>query len=292
MGLFSRKKTGQTAGSSSRSTKSSEAHAAELRGRARRRLIGALVLVLTAVIVVPMLFDDPASQAPETPVVLPAMVPPVSQPDIAALTPGSDTPDAPGHVQAPTLTPDGAPDSMHTPDAPATDTPVQPAAPLDSDAASAAPATSASSAVPPAAEPDASPRTPPADQPARQPSQQPAAATPKPEPADERTDDGSLALALLEGRIPPSFVTEKPAAPQQGSFVLQVAAYSTEADAQTRRSALVDAGVTIAYIEQAVSNDKPTWRLRVGSLPTRDAAQAVQARLRALGYDNSLLLTQ
>lgn len=74
--------------------------------------------------------------------------------------------------------------------------------------------------------------------------------------------------------------------------MLQVAAYSTEADAQSRRSSLIDAGVTNAYVEQAVSNNKTTYRLRVGSFPTRDAAQAAQARLRALGYDNSLLLTQ
>src|SRR5690625_1252240 len=100
MGLFSRKKTGETSRSSSQSARSSEAQAAELRGRARRRLIGALVLVLTAVIVVPMLFDDPESVQPETPVVLPAVIPPVAQqPDIAALTQPDSTGDFSEHPQ-------------------------------------------------------------------------------------------------------------------------------------------------------------------------------------------------
>src|SRR5690606_24388661 len=68
---------------------------------------------------------------------------------------------------------------------------------------------------------------------------EPAAEAPKPVekpvPArgSERTDDGSMALALLEGRQP-----SQTAAAAAGSFVLQVAAYTTEADAQSRRDKL------------------------------------------------------
>src|SRR3546814_5528624 len=60
MGLFSRNESASDSGrrSTSRTSLSSEAQANELRGRARRRLIGALALVLAAVIVVPMLFDS------------------------------------------------------------------------------------------------------------------------------------------------------------------------------------------------------------------------------------------
>jgi DedD protein len=59
-----------------------------------------------------------------------------------------------------------------------------------------------------------------------------------------------------------------------------------------RRDKLVAAGVTNTYVEQASSGGKATYRLRVGPFPTRDAAQAAQARLRALGYDNGFISTQ
>src|SRR5690606_26022849 len=99
MGLFSRKEPEAGSGrrSASRSSLSSEAQATELRGRARRRLIGALALVLAAVIVVPMLFDspDPAQQA-SAPVVVPAIVPPEPSQNLAmapATPPASTTGD-------------------------------------------------------------------------------------------------------------------------------------------------------------------------------------------------------
>jgi DedD protein len=59
-----------------------------------------------------------------------------------------------------------------------------------------------------------------------------------------------------------------------------------------RRDRLVAAGVTNAYIETATSSGKATYRLRVGPFPTREAAQAAQARLRALGYDNGFISTK
>lgn len=279
MGLFSRKKSEQTTRSTSRSATSSEAQAAELRGRARRRLIGALVLVLTAIIVVPMLFDDTSTQQTETPLVLPAIVPPIPEPDLAAVNPPEYSVDEPVLAEG-TLSPG---------DPAAADAAIEEGVTADSTAPDAQQAPTATSDAPAtASQPDVARSEP---EPARtEPKPAASASQSKPKP-DERTDDGSVALALLEGRTPTA--TSQRAAPaQQGSFVLQVAAYSTEADAQSRRSSLIDAGVTNAYVEQAVSNNKTTYRLRVGSFPTRDAAQAAQARLRALGYDNSLLLTQ
>lgn len=277
MGLFSRKKPERSTRSTSRTATSSEAQAAELRGRARRRLIGALVLVLAAVIVVPMMFDDTPSQQSDTPVVLPAIVPPVPQPDLAVLTQPDYTVDEPFVA---------AGDGVLTPDQPIPDTGTHDAT-ADAPAEPQQPAPETTPTAPVEAAPPVR-KEPPQQQPAP-PRPEPAARPSEPAPADNRTDDGSVALALLEGRAP-----GRSAAPaqEQGSFVLQIAAYSTEADAQSRRSNLVNAGVTNAYVERGLSNEKTTYRLRVGSFPTRDAAQAAQARLRALGYDNSLLLTQ
>src|SRR5690554_2335979 len=306
MSFFSRKKTAQAGRSTSQATRSSDAQAAELRARARRRLIGALVLVLTAVVVVPWLFDDPVSEQPATPVVMPAGVPPVTPaPDVAALTPSQGGVAGPasvhGQVEPPhsVVTP-GQPDMAgtvlpDTTDSAASSANTEPTG-LGADTTDTSVAQPSAKPEPeakpePAAKPDASAETTPSVKP-----------EPKPSASVDRTDDGSVALAILEGRIPPSTSAGRQGAQQQGatqqgaqqqgSFALQVAAYSTEADAAKRRAALVDAGVTNAYVEQAVSNNRQTFRLRVGPFSTRDAAQAAQARLRALGYDNSLLLTQ
>jgi DedD protein len=98
-----------------------------------------------------------------------------------------------------------------------------------------------------------------------------------------------VALALLEGRTPP----KKPAAqPSSGNLTLQIAGYSTDEDAKQRRDKLVASGVTNAYVEHASSGGKSTYRLRVGPFPSREAAQAAQARLRALGYDNGFIATK
>lgn len=67
MGLFSRNDTSSSSGR--RASASSDSQLSELRGRARRRLIGALALVLAVVVLVPMLTADktppePAMSAP------------------------------------------------------------------------------------------------------------------------------------------------------------------------------------------------------------------------------------
>ncbi|WP_353153462.1 SPOR domain-containing protein [Pollutimonas bauzanensis] len=269
MGLFSRNES--ATGSGRRSSPSSESQANDLRGRARRRLIGALALVLAAVIVVPMLFDS--SVPPEqisTPVVVPAIVPPVTPEANEPQVPVQPDPAASGNIG--TDTPAGVPAD------PAPDTTVT--MPPDSVIASTPEPSPAAAAPEPAAEPKPKPK--PAEKPVAKPE-------PKPKPAADRTDDGSVALALLEGRTP----EKKAAAPaSKGNFILQIAAYTNDKDAQTRRDRLVSSGVTNAYVENAASGGKTTYRLRVGPFPTREAAQAAQARLRALGYDNGFISTK
>lgn len=279
MGLFSRNEPASGTGrrQASRSSLSSEAQASELRGRARRRLIGALALVLAAVIVVPMLFDssEPLEQA-SAPVVVPAITPPTPDANVA-LAPSGDSGTV-GQVPEP-ATPQ-APDPLAA--APGATAAEQP----DSgQTATAQPDASAESAetAPKPAEPPAAATPAPTPKPAEKPE-----AKPKPKAPEGRTDDGSVALALLEGRSP-----ERAAAPAaKGNFILQIAAYTNEKDAELRRGRLASAGVTNAYVENAVSGGKTTYRLRVGPFPTRDAAQAAQARLRALGYDNGFISTK
>lgn len=264
MGLFSRKEPAGTNGRRSSARTSSEAQAAELRVRARRRLIGALVLVLTAVIFVPMLFDSPPEEEMPVPLVLPDSMPPIpSEPQMAL---------APETTQAASSAEAGV---IQQP---------QPVTPAVSDANAPEEAVLSTEPEPVQEPPSASkPVTPPAASP------KPAASPPASE-TKARTDDGSVALALLEGRKPVP-AQARPSS-GSGSVVLQVAAYTTESDAQSRRDQLLAAGVTNAYVENAIANGKTAYRLRVGPFPTREAAEAAQARLRQLGYNNGLIFTK
>ncbi|MCC2595513.1 SPOR domain-containing protein [Pusillimonas sp. MFBS29] len=278
MGLFSRKEAASDSGRrpTSRASLSSEAQANELRGRARRRLIGALALVLAAVIVVPMLFD---SSVPEeevrTPVVVPAIVPPATDNNVALAPTAPDVSGTNTPANAGTVVQDPGSGTVQQPE------PAQPEPAPEEPKPEPAPAES-EPATPEPAKPEPS-------RPEPEPAKPAPAPAPKPsKPQTERTDDGSVAIALLEGRSP---AASKPA-PSAGNYILQIAAYTNQDDANVRRDRLISAGVTNTYVEKATSGGKPTYRLRVGPFPSQEAAQAAQARLRALGYDNGFISTK
>lgn len=264
MGLFTRKdsaaaKKGNN-GVRARPSVPSEIQAAELRARARRRLAGSVVLVLAAVIILPMVLDSrPVPVADDIPVRIPERDAPY-QPTVS--DPQAQLPAA---------------------------QPQQPAAPAEQPAPLA-------SGTPPAVPPVAlaPPPAPEAPRPQAKPEPKPA----EPKPAESkpeakrpaRSDDGSVALALLEGRKPAASTPAKSA--PGGNFVLQIAAYGTQADAQARNAKLHQSGITNAYVEPSNAGGKSQFRLRVGPFPSREAAQAAQARLRALGYDNGFIAAQ
>lgn len=270
MGLFSRKEAdsgkSRTSGTR-RSASPSEAYADDLRGRARRRLIGALALVVAAVIVVPALIDSEPDQPAETPIVVPA-VPPIPDPSIAITEP------VPADSTGSSATSGTL--SVDTPALPVTENTPAESTPLASSDASAA-------------KPTESPRpeTKPEPKPEPKPDPKPGSGETK-SSSNDRTDDGSVAIALLEGRQPAS----PPPAAARGNFVVQIAAYTSRKDAEARRDSLVSAGVTNAYVETANPDGKTTYRLRVGPFPTREAAQAAQTRLRSLDYTSSFIATQ
>ncbi len=272
MGLFSRNEPEAGSGRSTPRSSSSEARASELRGRARRRLIGALALVLAAIIVVPMVLDTSSNRKPvNTPAVAPVIVPPAPSSSSPASVVASTEPGKTGGMVT---------DGTNAPSAPA-DTTASPTV----DAAT-------SDAGKPVAREAAAPEVKPESKPEAKPKVIEKKVEPKHEAKPktvERTDDGAVAIALLEGRTPNR---SAPAPVVHGNYVLQIAAYTTDKDAQARHARLVAAGVTNAYVESGTAGGKPTYRLRVGPFPTREAAQAAQARLRALGYDNGFISTK
>ncbi len=286
MGFFSRKDgtSPRKPASRPRPSVSSEAQAAGLRVRARRRLAGAVVLVLAAVVVLPMLLDAERQPVPE---------------NIAIRIPDRNSPFEPSlSDQSATNTDSAAGGAVQGAAAPT--------------AVAAASASAPSTTVAP-------PSTPSMSAPAS-----PAKSEPKPEPKAEskakadaaakaearaeakaaanaaaRTDDGARALALLEGRptasATPPAGSAPPAVkpPQKGNFVVQAASLDTAGDAQGQREKLTAAGLSNAFVDGPVSvNGKQKYRVRVGPFPSREAAQAAQTRLRTLGFGGAFIASQ
>ena len=269
MGLFSRKDSAapRKPPGKVRPSVSSEAQAADLRVRARRRLAGAVALVLAAVVILPMLLDsEPAPVSSKIPIKIPDRNAPF-QPNLSdPVASNSASEPAPGaSAAAPASTP------------PVTSAPV-----------STAPA-----------KPEGKPRVDPVATPTKTDPPKVEAAKPTPNSAPtNRSDDGARAVALLEGRptaessSPPGAVTT-PKAPTRGNFVVQAVSLDASADAQAQKNKLLAAGVGNAFVDGPVDvGGKARYRVRVGPFPSREAAQAAQTRLRTLGYDGAFIATQ
>ncbi len=263
MGLFRRNQAAHRKQAvKARPSISSEAQASELRVRARRRLAGAVALVLAAVVVLPMLLDsEPVPVADDISIKIPDR-----NASFQGALPSTPSP-APEQPAAAT----GTTGQVTTAAAVA----MAPSTPL------------ATPAVVPEAKIEDKPKDPPKPKPeVKDP--------PKPPPSKltARSEDGARAIAMLEGRSPDAPAKSQPKPAVKGNFVVQVASYGSQADAQARREKLYAAGITNAFIEPVTVNGKSVFRLRVGSFPSREAAQAAQTRLRTLGYENGFITTQ
>lgn len=267
MGLFSRKDSAPSRKplAKPRPSITSEAQAADLRIKARRRLAGAVVLILAAVVVLPMLLDsEPAPLASNIPIRIPDRQTPF-QPNLSG---PEATPAGSGQASASSATTNPAPtNSLVTGQ-------VKPEATDKSLQANTADAAKAS--------PVAKPTTPPAS------SSQPSAAP----NAQQRRDDSARALAMLEGRSPVASAPT-PNAPVRGNFVVQAMSLDSSADAQKQRNVLISAGLNNAFVDGPIDvNGRPKYRVRVGPFQSREAAQAAQTRLRTQGYGGAFITTQ
>jgi DedD protein len=223
----------------------------ELKRRARRRLVGAIVLALAAAVILPLLLEsDPKPLGDDVSI----QIPPIdSGKFITPLSPGKGAegkaaPDRAGPSTSPTL-PKPAPVAPDTPaetkpaDAlNATGKPVEPAQRPPEVAPPAGP--SATSVV--AANPEP---------------QKPAASAAKAEAADTRPNAVSPA----------------------GGFVVQLAAFADAKAAPALASKLKTSGFP-AYTETLKTQQGTIRRVRVGPYPTREVADAELAKLNAAGY--------
>ncbi len=236
--------------------------AASARTGARRRLIGAAVLLAVGVIAFPLLFE---TQPRAIPVDLPIEIP--RKDAVAPLPPPPKSAKVAPAAAAPASAVDIAPAAVAEPVAAVT-------APVPT------PTTSASGSKP-APKPAAEPKSPPT-----------AALTAK---------DAERAKALLEAKPATSAVKAAPTLPaatvataaaasdsRGARFVVQVGAFADVAAVREARSKVEALG--LKTYAQAVETDKGTrTRVRAGPFETREEALKVQARLKAAGLPGAVL---
>jgi len=241
------------------------------RTRARRRLIGALVLLIAGVIGFPLLFetqprplpvDTPIEVRPRdlaaAPVTAPRLPPaPLPPSDAGAEMPAAAVPAPPGVVHA------GVGGASAAASSPAAAVEAAPSAPTP-------PRVAATPAPPPRA---AAPVPPPDQQ---------AAAAPAPSP-----DDGTRARALLEG------AGTAPVAPSASAsasrFVVQVGAYSDPAALRDARQRVERLGLK-TYTQVVETTAGVRTRVRIGPFANRQEADAAAARVKGAGMPANILV--
>jgi len=232
-----------------------------VRRRARHRLMGAVVLVLLAVVGFPLMFDtQPRPVAVDTPILIPDR--PSSAPLKVTQAPAADA------APAKPLLPETKPLPMQE----------------GLDAKEEVVSTTKSS---------------PADEPkrAQEPSPKPEEAAPKPpvtkaevKPAPSKTDkpetvvkpkdDGNKARALLDGK-PPAAAGER--------HVVQVGAFSDPAKVREVRRKLEQAGLSTFTQSVDGKDGKTTTRVRVGPFSSREEADKAAAKVRKLDLPSAVL---
>jgi DedD protein len=222
-----------------------------LRKRARHRLIGAVVLVLVAVVGFPLVFDTQPRPVPvDIPIAIPDRnkVKPLAAP-VAASTPAVSS----GQVSAP---------------------------PVATGASAPTGKVTAAEGLDPKEELVATP-TPSKSAP-------PAKAEPKPEPKAEpkavaKTDDGARAKALLEGQ---SASTKSAASGER--YVVQVGAFADAVKAREVRLKVERAGMK-TYTQVVETKDGKRIRVRVGPFDAKAEADKVAGKLKGLDLPAAIL---
>lgn len=243
----------------------SDADSVELaRRRAKRRLVGATVLVIAGVLGFPLLFDTaPRSLSVDIPI------------DI----PGKD-------VVAPIAAKPSAKPAAATP-APKDDDIVTERA---TEAAAESPSSPAVAAKP-VERPVEKVAEKPVDKPAEKVAAKPAERKPEPaaRPAPKPTaDDAARARAALEGK--PAAAAKPEAKPADGSvrFVVQVGAYGEAASAREARTRVEKLGFK-TYTQVVETSSGKRIRVRIGPYADRGEADKVAAQIRQSGLSSAVL---
>jgi DedD protein len=238
----------------------------ELRRRARRRLIGAIVLALGAAVIVPMLLEsDPKPLGDDVAVKIPPVddgkfVNPLNAPQ--------------GKSEAPSVAAKDA--RKDTP--PQSDSPAHKSV-TDAEKAVVAPPMKISkydtAISPDKVTPSAAP-------------------TPAPPPAAPLAAPPEAPAAKIEVKSPPAAPADAATASAQAvrdGFAVQLAAYSDDKGANALASRLKRSGYP-AYTEPLKTSRGTLWRVRVGPYPSRDAATGVRDKLKAEGQSGIVAIAR
>ena len=254
-----------------------------LRARARRRLIGAVALVLLGVIVFPLVFDSKPKPVPS---------------NIAL--------DIPSQSKAPGL---AVPASA--PMLPAASSVAVPSGERAAVAHAASAVVAAPAPVPPepeVASKPAPPPTPAAPKPNPVQQAEPVAPSPAPKPPAPTPEEARKlasarqALAALEGKSPDQISTaqaeaalankkhaaQEDAAPSKARFVVQAGAFADAHAAQSVRAKIEKAGFK-TYTQVVDTAQGKRVRVRIGPFATRDEAERALHKLQALGLSGAVL---
>lgn len=247
----------------------------EVRRRARRRLVGAIVLALAAAVLVPLLLESEPKPLGED---VSVRIPPVdSGKFVNRLT------DTKGKAD-PKARPAGTPAKE-----PAVAAPTKPA---EADAKAAEPASGGDAASAPRkslAEAEQRVLAPAAKSPAKaEPASKSASA---PAPVVAQAETAAPAKTAPPPPVPPPKTVAPadakaapPAPPKEGGFSVQLAAYSDDKGANALANKLKAAGHA-AYVEPYETSRGTLWRVRVGPFASRDAALAARDKLKAEGQN-------
>lgn len=244
----------------------------EARVRARRRLIGAVVLLAIGVIVFPLLFEtQPRSLPGEVVIEMPRQGEPATQTTVRPANSGVVTalPPAAESTAPPAKADEVKPAARELATAPAP-------APVSSAEPAAAPAPAAPTAA------AAGPATP-APAPSAQPGGEKSAQAAKAEAERVRAllEDRATAAAPVAAGAPSAL-------PEQGRFVVQIGAYSDATTMREVRSRVERLGLK-TYIQVVETPEGPRTRVRVGPFGSRGEADAASGKLQAAGLPGRIL---
>jgi DedD protein len=248
----------------------------ELRRRARRRLVGAVVLALAAAVIVPMLLESEPKPLGED---VSVKIPPIDDGKFVSKVGEKATPVQPAAKAEPAPEPkagtagDTAPPAAATPPAaaePPAEPPKEPARPAP-DAARAG--SDAGRALASAEQKVLSPTAKPLPVKPAEPPKAEARSEPK-EPAKEAPKEAAKAPE-------PAKTAE---APKAGGYSVQLAAFIDDKGANSLAGKLKKSGYP-AYTEPYQTSRGTLWRVRVGPYGTRDAAEAARAKLKGEGQN-------
>lgn len=266
--------------------------------RARRRLIGAVALVLAAVIGLPMILDsEPKPLADDISIKIPSKDKPASAALPEPLTPrGKPVPEPVEEIMetVPATSPAANATNPITPIVTplAKSNPASTVAPLQDKAGKAEIKTEAGSLAK-ADKPEKSvaaalaktPETPVGKSDSKPVSAE--AAKPVASKAADGADEAARALAILEGKTPAK-TASKPESGAKPAYVVQVAALATQEKVRELQDKLKAANIK-SYTQKVATSSGEKTRVKVGPFESKEEADKMRAKLVKLGLNGTLI---